>query len=186
MTLTPEQRILDLHAQGYTRDDICATLHVGTHRVSRTIHLFEATGTIPSPRFGGRPRKVTDEILDYIDVRTLAAARLPSTRLAAEIRDKYGIPLSISTIVTRRREMGFRFRPPRHKQILRPEHLEARVAFCEEMLSQPQYLPVINFSDESRFVLGDDKRWIWYRRGEKNESAFHENTNLLHRSCFLL
>jgi hypothetical protein len=41
------------------------------------------------------------------------------------------------------------------------------------MLANPEWLPLIHFSDESRFVLGDDKRWVWYGRGEENESATH-------------
>jgi hypothetical protein len=39
------------------------------------------------------------------------------------------------------------------------------------MLENSGWLPLINVSDESRFVREDDKRWVWYRRGEENESA---------------
>jgi hypothetical protein len=67
--------------------------------------------------------------------------------------------------------MGFRYQPPRHNQELSPDHISARVAFCQEMLEHPGWLPLIHFSDESRFVLGDDKRWVWYRRAEDNDSA---------------
>jgi hypothetical protein len=41
------------------------------------------------------------------------------------------------------------------------------------MLANPGWLPLIHFSNESGFVLGDDKRWVWYGRGEENESAMH-------------
>jgi transposase len=173
MSSSVEARILELHAQGYTRDAICSTLHTGEHRVSRTIRLFDETGQIPATRIGGRPRKVTDAILDFIDIRTLQAASLPSTRLGMEVKERFGVQLAKSTIVTARNKMGFHFQPPRHSQVLEPRHKEERREFCDRQLSQPQYLPTIHFSDESRFVLGDDKRWIWYRRGEENDSAFH-------------
>jgi transposase len=172
MSLSVEQRIVELHAQGYNRDAICSTLQTGEHRVSRTLKIFHETGTIPTPRVGGRPRKVTDDILDFIDVRTIQTASLSSGWLAKEVQQRFGVQLSKSTITGARGNLGFHFRPPRHCQRLRPEHIAARVAFCQEQLDQPQYLPLIHFSDESRFVLGDDKRWIWYRRGEENESAF--------------
>jgi hypothetical protein len=67
--------------------------------------------------------------------------------------------------------MGFYYQPPRHTQELKQCHIEARLAFSEMMLTNPAWLPLIHFSDESRFVLGDDKRWVWYRRDEENESA---------------
>jgi hypothetical protein len=84
------------------------------------------------------------------------------------------VNLSTSTITAKRKTKGFRFRPPRHTQVLRPEHKKARRRFAKVQLSRPEDLPTICFSDESRFVLGDDKRWIWYRRGEENEAAFHK------------
>jgi hypothetical protein len=60
--------------------------------------LFQTTGTIPDPRFGGRPRKVTDDILDYIDIRTLQTPCLASQSLIQEIRDRFRVNLSASTI----------------------------------------------------------------------------------------
>jgi hypothetical protein len=39
------------------------------------------------------------------------------------------------------------------------------------MLNLPVSLPLIHFSDGSLFVIGEDKNWIWYRRGEENSSA---------------
>jgi hypothetical protein len=39
------------------------------------------------------------------------------------------------------------------------------------MLEQLESLSLIHFADESRFVLGDDNRWLWYRRGEENATA---------------
>jgi hypothetical protein len=36
------------------------------------------------------------------------------------------------------------------------------------MLGMRGSLEVVPFSDESKVVVGDDKRWIWYRNGEDN------------------
>lgn len=39
------------------------------------------------------------------------------------------------------------------------------------MIDQLSLLPPIAFSDESRFVLGDDKKWVWVRKGEYTPSS---------------
>jgi hypothetical protein len=39
------------------------------------------------------------------------------------------------------------------------------------MLGMTRSVPRIHFSDESRIVLGGEKRWIWYREGEDNPAA---------------
>jgi hypothetical protein len=39
------------------------------------------------------------------------------------------------------------------------------------MLSHPEEVPLIHFTHVSRFLLGDDQQWVWYRRGEENLSA---------------
>jgi transposase len=163
--------IVQLYGQGLSRDCICSTLHVGPHRVSRVIRAFQQTGIIPEPTPRGPRKKVTKAILDYIDLRTLQQARLPSFQLASEIRDEFQVSLGRSTVAQARINLGFRYQPPRHIQELKPHQIAARIAFCRKLLDNPSWLPLIHFSDESRFVLGDDKRWVWYRRGEQNESA---------------
>jgi hypothetical protein len=48
-----------------------------------------------------------------------------------------------------------------------------RVALSERMLPfGDDILEKIYFSDESRVVLRIDRQWVWYRRGERNPSAF--------------
>lgn len=40
---------IELWAQGKSRDEICSTFHVGSHRVTHTIHAVQRTGVIPDP-----------------------------------------------------------------------------------------------------------------------------------------
>jgi hypothetical protein len=58
-----------------------------------------------------------------------------------------------------------------HVQLLTDRDIADRMDFCRKYLQMSDSLPLIHFSDESRIVLGDDKRWVWYRRGENNPSA---------------
>jgi transposase len=168
-----EHQIINLAAQGHGRRFICSHLHVGEHRVGRVLAAFDSTGFAPPPLPRGRPHKVTKAILDFIDIRTLQTAHVSSAALATEISDRFHVSLGKTTVDVKRKLMGFGYQPPRHTQELKPEHKEYRVEFCDQMCNNPDWLPLIHFSDESRFVLGDDKRWVWYRRGEENESATH-------------
>jgi hypothetical protein len=91
--------------------------------------------------------------------------------LRAEIRERFAVIVSPSTIGRFRKTLGFRYQPPRHTQELRDAHIAARIAFCHQILKQPESLRLMHFSDKSRFVLGDGKRRLWYCRGEENEAA---------------
>jgi hypothetical protein len=76
-----DAHIFQHHIQGATRDAICRLLHVGPNRVSRVPGFFHDNHHLPPSPQKGRSKKVTDEILDYIDVRTLGSARLSLSEL---------------------------------------------------------------------------------------------------------
>jgi hypothetical protein len=148
-------------------------LGVGQHRVTNALKSFAASGIIPEPVPHGPRKKIATAILDFIDIRTLHDAHLSSFHFAGEISDRFRIFITLKSVAFQRQMMGFHYQPPHHTQELKQRHIEARVEFWQKMLGNPGWLPLIHFSDESRFVLGDDKRWVWYRRGEENESAMH-------------
>jgi hypothetical protein len=54
--------------------------------------------------------------------------------------------------------IGFHDQPRHHAQDLKRHDIDARPAFCRKMLENPTWLPKIHFSDESRFILWDDRR----------------------------
>ena len=56
-------------------------------------------------------------------------------------------------------------------QLKKKKHIEDRIQFCHKMLRNIEDLTKIAFSDESRFVLKNDKRWVWRRRGETVPSS---------------
>jgi transposase len=168
---TKEALIIRLHGQAMTHRAICVALGVGLHRVVNALKSYQNTGLVPEPLSRGPRKKITKAILDFIDIRTLQNARLSNTQLVADIKARFHVDLHRTTVSEKRKLMGFRYQPPRHTQQLTQAHIDARREFCKFMLASPAWFPLIHFSDESRFVLGDDKRWVWYRRGEENESA---------------
>jgi transposase len=166
-----EANIIELHLRHLTQDEIATTLRVGHTRVARAIREFRCSGTIPNCLRIGRPRKMTSDLAAFVEARTIQQPTLSARGLANEIDDHFGVKLSPTTINTVRGNLRFKYRPPRHNQIVTASHAAARIAFCDKMLAMPEVLPRIHFSDESRVVLGDDKGWIWYRAGEDNPAA---------------
>jgi hypothetical protein len=119
----------------------------------------------------GQPRKSSSELTLFIEARTLQNQSIFGVDLGAEIAEEFRFHVLRTTINVIRSGRRFKYRPARHNQAPHPDHIEARVAFGEKMLRTPECLDKIHFSDELRLVLGDDKRWIWYRYGEDNPAA---------------
>jgi hypothetical protein len=71
MSDSVDAQILEYHNQGATRDMIFSRLQVGPNRVSSVLNFFRDHHQFP-PRVGkGRPKKVTRNILDFIDIHTI-------------------------------------------------------------------------------------------------------------------
>jgi hypothetical protein len=120
----------------------------------------------------GRPRKATERIKTFIDIRTLQEAGLVGSELVLEIINKFGVELHPSTLAKVRRGLSFEYQRPRQTQALTEPQMADRVEFCQKMLDQGgAVLSSICFSDESRIVVGDDKQWVWHRKRENNLSA---------------
>lgn len=166
-----ERLIIESHLAGKTQDQIAAQCHCGKTRVNTTIRLYKQTGNIPKAQNIGRPTKITPQIIEFVRIRTIQDCETTNLQIANEILRNYNIKISEMSIATLRRELKFNFSPPRHEQKLTPEHIRRRMDFCQKMLGQINVLSKIAFSDESRFVLGSDKKWRWLRRGEEQDGS---------------
>jgi hypothetical protein len=82
------------------------------------------------------------------------------------------VKLSIASISLERERLGFHWRPPLHKQEVSIPQQFQRLQWCVDLRAMGLDPSKFVFSDESRFVLGDDHRWRHLRRGEWNETAF--------------
>jgi hypothetical protein len=71
MSDSVDAQILEYHNQGATRDLISSLFHVGPDRASRILNFFREHHELPSPLGKGRPKNVTGDILDFIDIRTI-------------------------------------------------------------------------------------------------------------------
>jgi hypothetical protein len=112
--------------------------------------------------------------MHFVEVRPLQDARLPGTKVVDEIVQKSGVQLHPSTMARSRRGLDFEHQQPRQVQALTEDQMERRVEFCQKRQGQTAVLSKICLSDESRIVLGDDKQWVWDRKGENHPSASAE------------
>jgi hypothetical protein len=100
MKAAVDAQIIQFEAQGLCRYEIWVRLHVGSNRVSRVFRLFRDNNNVPCIPPPGRPTKVTPEILDFIDVRTLQSTPLSLADLSSEVRSRFGTIISGSTVGT--------------------------------------------------------------------------------------
>lgn len=85
-----------------------------------------------------------------------------------QLKSSLNVNISSSTINRLRGEIGFNFLPPLSEPKLSELQKQKRMNFCYTILLHRDDLPFIGFSDESRFCLGKDNRWVWRNRGQYN------------------
>jgi hypothetical protein len=128
------------------------------------------------PKKMGRPKKITEEISNYIEILSSIDASLTNGVIAAKIYDRLGKTLSEQSVSAERIRLGFHWRPPLVKQELTAAQEHQRVQFAMDIAEMRIDPAAIIFSDEPRFVLGDDNSWGHLRKGEWNETAFVTKT----------
>jgi hypothetical protein len=74
----------------------------------------------------------------------------------------------------------FKYHAIRHDQALTAADIEDRLAFSGKLLRLRKDFWLIHFSDESGFILGDDRRWVWCRKGQENPSTLTSLTKFPH------
>ena len=91
------------------------------------------------------------------------------------ILENLDITISLPTIATGCHMLRYQYKPPQKTMDLTEEQKKNRIIFANSLLelqkTQQIDLKTIIFSDESRFVEGDDKQWVWRRYGDRNPTA---------------
>ena len=171
---TDEEKIVNAYQFGFTQRDIKG-YGFGSSKISRVIKEFNETHTIPKKLKRGAPSKLTPDVLLDIDNLIKENAKVTLTKMAQTISRKKEINISKTTISRGCNLLRYHYKPPQRTINLTEIQKLNRVNFSKIMLSKSFNgevdLHSIVFSDESRFILGDDKQWVWRRYGEKNGTA---------------
>lgn len=166
------KKIAILLAKHLTHDMIAKILHVSSKTISNVKKSLDNSGEIPLRKKTGRPTIQTAEIITIVIEETINNPRVPAGAIQVSIALRAGRTVSITTIQNIRREAGFYYSPPRSAPSLTPLQIQKRLSFCYSILKHPEIIPFFGFSDESRFCMQNDKRWVWVKRGDYNDKAY--------------
>jgi transposase len=153
---------------------IASTLHVSSKTIAAVTQGRAYQG------HPGRPLKATAEIRSFIETNWLADARISDDQMRIRVESRYGASLKRQTVCRLRKELGFKWRPPMHVQVVDDQQRCSRVWGFQEyqrrrdprlVNGDPRKIGIVVFSDESRFCRGNDNRWVRVRRGEWNDTA---------------
>ena len=119
----------------------------------------------------GAKTKIDPEIIAKILRLTYSDRRINgklNSDLINQTNEMKGIKVTISksSVYKVKHDNRFFYGPPIQTFLLNDEQKKKRVEFCNSHLSKGTNWDNVIFTDESTFVLGDDKRWLWRIRGE--------------------
>ena len=107
-----------------------------------------------------------------IEVYTLQDPTISCQKISNMLKDKHQIRCSTGSVWKIRNELKFSYKPPKIRTKLTEKQKKNRMQFCLTALDLYDGLGPIIFSDESKFTLESNKKWVWRRRGEYNDEIF--------------
>lgn len=161
--VTLEQRhkivALGVHTR-IKKSSIARMVGVSTRAVFATLKRYQTRGTVEDAPRSGRPR-VTSSLEDQ---RILRMARRYPFRGSKVIKREGRLPCSERTVRRRLADGGLPRRVARHKPLLNPHHIAARLQWCRDRLNWTlnEWKQVI-WSNERTFRLGKYGR-VWVSR----------------------
>jgi hypothetical protein len=103
----------------------------------------------------------------YIEILSCLDSSLTNREVLMMVRSCWlTIPLSLSSLSDECIQLGFAWPPPLVEQDLTIAQEHQKLQFANDLMAMAIDPTKIIFSDESRFVLGDDHRWQHLRRRE--------------------
>ena len=166
------ERIAILLHEGLTQENIIQILHVSSKTITKVKHALDNGEEIPECGKRGQPTKKTPEVTAITIEETVNNPKISGSALQIIIAAKTGITVSVKKILEIRHEAGYYYSPPKSMPKLTDANIKKRISFCYTILKHKDIVPYIGFTDESRFCMGNDCKWVWVKRGEYNEKAY--------------
>jgi transposase len=170
VTKTPQEideEIIYWHAKGFSIRGIAQRTHTGSHRILDVIAAHKQGLFLSHTR--GAPRKVTQEVEDWVVSVTVDNPSISSAELSRQIQVQTGVIIGPDTVRNIRHRCNFRWAKAKKCPLLTYEHICARIQFAMDyegdLFRELRGLPFV-FSDESRFCCGSDNHWVWKRKNE--------------------
>ena len=169
-----EEAIIRLYNSGVKPWKIHEMTGIRYPRIKNTIQYYQMNGDIPKSAKPGRPTHLTNTTLAAITALTIQN-RFSSCFSISQLLFEQGILLSTTSVWRGRKMLQFNFKQPKIRQALNDQQKHYRMKFAYSLLCSELDFQKIIFSDESRFCLGSDNIYRWYRKGENDDQVFIES-----------
>lgn len=167
------QKIKYLLEKEWVYSSIQAYLGVGPNKISTVSKALKTTGICPPDTVVLPPKKTPQCIALILSIREANRA-ISDQAIANRVSLQLGYPVSRTLVNEVCRKGGYKYKPMKNKPLLTPEHKRRRMAFAATLLRNQVEGRKIIFSDESRFVLGTDNRWVWTRSNDNSDQVYKE------------
>ena len=155
--------------------------HFAQELIAKYVHVSKTTiqeikgrlyyGRLPRTSSWVPKKKICQDEIERLRIQY---PHLSDARIADMVTRNIGVQISRATVNRVAHFLKFNYLPMRRKQNLTPTQVNKRVLFARRVVKDGLEGGRIVFSDESRFVLGTDKRWVWRRRGEEVDEIYEQ------------
>ena len=173
-TETREEAICRLHIAGVSPSHIRDITHIRYQKVISVINYYDTNHSVPPSTQRGRPPIVTNDILSKITYLTIQNRSAPCWYINKSLMQQGILHVSATTVWRCRKKLKFEYKSPKVRQFLNDEQIKNRMRFACSMLECGMDLSKIVFSDESRFCLTSDNRFVWRRKDDDDDQCYIE------------
>lgn len=127
----------------------------------------------PSPKERTYETKVKEEHIVFIHSETLLKPDITGQELAQKLLEEFDLEITEQWVnEIRRKRLNLQFKPPLRSVFISDEAALKRYNWTSRHLQANSHFRNVVFSDESWFLLGRRKKWIWVDRYNLNENMF--------------
>lgn len=121
--------------------------------IARVWNHFRHTGLITPIHTGGRNYVLTPIHKDFIDEEMTKNSELTGYELMKSINNKFGLKVSVSTVLRARRKLGWKFTGTRYCQMISEKNRQARYKFAVKCLRNKEVFDDVVFTDETKINM---------------------------------
>lgn len=166
--------ILFLLEDGMKPSQIAKKFKISCSTVTRLLEKYKNYKTLDHLKGNGRPKKMSSNIKNILEKENKINSMTSLRKMSKIIEEQTGVTLCPNTIRSYLNSKNIFAYKPLCKPLLRPSHVEARLACAKEWLFMDELsCKKIIFSDESKFNLfgSDGKPFTWREPADKLKNS---------------
>ena len=150
--------------------------HLTTTEASQRLGIAYQTVVNANNNLNPRERTYDTKIKEihkiFIHSKTLTNPHISGDELARMIYEFFGLKVSGRTVNRYRNEMQLKFRSPLPSVFLSENAIVKRKNWTQFHIDNRSHWRDVAFSDESWFLLGRNKKWVWVDKNNLNDKMY--------------